>query len=298
MQEKKRQILEAALHCFARKGFHATSIQEIVDELGMAKGSIYFYFKSKDDLLISVFEYYVEMLFDRMEGLPDEWGLPPREKLSLQIERQFRFFREHLDFMQMLMKEPIHALHPYIQQMMHRLLARSKVWHLTHLMAIYGRSAERYFGDVSTLLSGIIAHYFESILIGQANFDERRLSRYLVQRLDDMMSGIERAGEAPILPNPDITQLRALAGIAPEPAGDEVQSLHDMAAKAAASESMWNEQTTMDIWNAIALLIEESANPLQRNHLLVRGMIAFLKQQGLEEWQAPLDELEIWFSKQ
>jgi AcrR family transcriptional regulator len=297
LQGKKRQILDAAIHCFARKGFHATSIQEIVDELGMAKGSIYFYFKSKDDLLISVFEYYVDKLYGRMEGLPDEWGLPPREKLSLQLERQFQFFREHVDFMRMLMTEPLHGLHPHIQQLMHHLRARNKLWHLSHLMAIYGKSAERHFGDASALLSGIVITYHESILLGVAEFDERRLSRYLVQRLDDLMAGIEKAGEAPILPGLDIAQLRTLAGIDSEPVGEEVQFLHEVIASLTNSEGSWDEQTSADLLAAAGILLEEAANPLQTNPLLVRGMIALLNQEGLQEWQAPLEKLQIGLMK-
>jgi len=295
LRGKKQQILEGAIHCFAKKGFHATSIQEIVDELGMAKGSIYFYFKSKDDLLISVFEYYVEMLYERMEGMPEEWGLQPREKLSIQLERQFQFFREHLDFMRMLMKEPLHGLHPHIQQLMQRLHARNKLWNISHLTAIYGKSVERYFGDASTLLSGIVGHYFESLLIGETDIDERRLSRYLVRRLDDLMRGIEKEGETPILPNPDMSKLRAIAGIDHTAHGEEVESLHAMVTCLTDSEHTWDEQTTSDLLAALSILLEEAVNPLQRNHLLVRGMLSLLKQHGLHEWQPQLEKLEDWF---
>ncbi|MCY9501341.1 TetR/AcrR family transcriptional regulator [Paenibacillus larvae] len=42
--------------------YHATSIQEIVDTAGIAKGSLYFYFKSKEDLLLSLLKYYYDLL--------------------------------------------------------------------------------------------------------------------------------------------------------------------------------------------------------------------------------------------
>ncbi|RED64652.1 TetR/AcrR family transcriptional regulator [Cohnella lupini] len=293
MQDKKKQILEAAIRCFARKGFNATSIQEIVDELGMAKGSIYFYFKSKDDLLVSVIEYYGEMLFDRMEGLPEEGLLPPREKLGLQFERQFRFVREHLDFMRMLIKEPLTGLHPHIQGMMLRIRARGQLWNATHLSAIYGRAIEHRIGDASAMLSGIVAQYFEAILFEEKPFDDLRLSRFLVNRLDDLVSGMERDGEAPILPNPDIEQLRVMAGLSSLIDNEEeVSLLEEIRELVMASASDRDERTQNDLLGALATLKEEAVKPAIKNRLLIRGMIALLKQQENADWREPLLRLE------
>ena len=51
--QKKREteVYATAAQLFARKGFHATRMQDIADELGMQKGSLYYYFNSKDELL-------------------------------------------------------------------------------------------------------------------------------------------------------------------------------------------------------------------------------------------------------
>ena len=57
---KRERILEAAVRIFAEKGFYNAKVSEIARVAGVADGTIYLYFKSKDDLLISIFE-------DRME---------------------------------------------------------------------------------------------------------------------------------------------------------------------------------------------------------------------------------------
>ena len=62
LKDKKQVIINAAIKCFAQKGFHATSIQEIVDTAGIAKGSVYSYFKSKEDLLFVAIKHE----YDRM----------------------------------------------------------------------------------------------------------------------------------------------------------------------------------------------------------------------------------------
>jgi len=49
--ERRAQIIEAALACFTRKGYVHTTMDDIVAESGLSKGSIYWYFKSKDEIL-------------------------------------------------------------------------------------------------------------------------------------------------------------------------------------------------------------------------------------------------------
>jgi TetR/AcrR family fatty acid metabolism transcriptional regulator len=57
---KYQAILDAALEVFARKGFYEAKITEIARAAGVADGTIYLYFKNKDDLLISLFEAKLE----------------------------------------------------------------------------------------------------------------------------------------------------------------------------------------------------------------------------------------------
>src|SRR5213594_2114227 len=54
--DKRERILAAAERVFARRGFFAARVSEIAKDAGVADGTIYLYFKSKDDLLISLFE--------------------------------------------------------------------------------------------------------------------------------------------------------------------------------------------------------------------------------------------------
>ena len=55
-EEKRRQILEAAVTVFARSGYFNSRVSEIAREAGVADGTIYIYFKSKDDILSAIFE--------------------------------------------------------------------------------------------------------------------------------------------------------------------------------------------------------------------------------------------------
>jgi len=54
--EKYERILDAAVKVFAKKGFYQSRVSDIAREAGVADGTIYLYFKNKDDILISIFE--------------------------------------------------------------------------------------------------------------------------------------------------------------------------------------------------------------------------------------------------
>jgi AcrR family transcriptional regulator len=54
LQARRRQIMDAAVTCFARSGFHAATMQDIVAETGLSAGAIYRYFKSKEDIVAAI----------------------------------------------------------------------------------------------------------------------------------------------------------------------------------------------------------------------------------------------------
>ena len=54
LEARRQQIIEAALECFARQGFHRTTMQDIVRETGLSLGAIYRYFKTKDEIIEAV----------------------------------------------------------------------------------------------------------------------------------------------------------------------------------------------------------------------------------------------------
>jgi len=66
-EDKHQRIIDAALKVFARKGFFNSKVSEIAQEAGVADGTIYLYFKNKDDILISVFETEMKAMISRMK---------------------------------------------------------------------------------------------------------------------------------------------------------------------------------------------------------------------------------------
>lgn len=66
--DKRDRILSAAERVFAKRGFFAARVSEIAKDAGVADGTIYLYFKNKDDLLISLFETRMQQVNDALRS--------------------------------------------------------------------------------------------------------------------------------------------------------------------------------------------------------------------------------------
>ena len=71
LEDKRRQLLDAAVRVFARKGFHASRVGDIAEEAGVAHGLLYHYFKSKDQVLEAVFHENWSILVARIENVEE-----------------------------------------------------------------------------------------------------------------------------------------------------------------------------------------------------------------------------------
>lgn len=54
LSARRQEILDAARTCFVRNGFHATSMQDLLREIGLSAGAVYRYFPSKDDMIVAI----------------------------------------------------------------------------------------------------------------------------------------------------------------------------------------------------------------------------------------------------
>src|SRR5258707_12990701 len=96
--DKRERILDASERIFARHGFFAARVSEIAKEAGVADGTIYLYFKSKDDLLISLFERRMTQVNEELRAAIAGWRTP--------LEQLHAFIRTYL---RLLSNEPAAA---------------------------------------------------------------------------------------------------------------------------------------------------------------------------------------------
>ena len=77
---RKIEIGRSAVAAFRRRGFHGASMDQIARALGMQKGNLYYYFKSKEALLFFCHDYSLDILLERLAEVEREHA-PPPEKL-------------------------------------------------------------------------------------------------------------------------------------------------------------------------------------------------------------------------
>ncbi|HXV62136.1 MAG TPA: TetR/AcrR family transcriptional regulator [Vicinamibacteria bacterium] len=94
---RTQEVQAAALRVISRKGIAGATMQEIADEAGIAKGTLYLYFKDRDDLVERTADHAFSKLTERLDGtLP---GIPTfREKLTALVRTEIAFFDEHREF--------------------------------------------------------------------------------------------------------------------------------------------------------------------------------------------------------
>jgi len=92
-----QSIQEATMRVIARKGMAAATMQEIADEAGVAKGTIYLYFRDRDELVEKTFETAMAQLGDRIDASLER-ELTFEEKLREAIAVRLAFFRENREF--------------------------------------------------------------------------------------------------------------------------------------------------------------------------------------------------------
>jgi len=92
-----QSIQEATMRVIARKGMAAATMQEIAEEAGVAKGTIYLYFRDRDELVEKTFETAMTQLGDRIDKVL-ETDLSFEEKLREALRVRLAFFRENREF--------------------------------------------------------------------------------------------------------------------------------------------------------------------------------------------------------
>jgi TetR/AcrR family fatty acid metabolism transcriptional regulator len=115
---KRRQILEAAVRAFARKGYHSCRVGEIAEEAGVAYGLVYHYFGSKEELLQEIFRDTWMQMLARIREV-SESGEPANEQVRKVTALLLRTWRRDPDLVRVLVREV--ARSPQVQSKVNEL---------------------------------------------------------------------------------------------------------------------------------------------------------------------------------
>ncbi|MFX3631750.1 MAG: TetR/AcrR family transcriptional regulator [Candidatus Pristimantibacillus sp.] len=79
--ERKNEILDAADELFGQKGFDGTSTNDILEKVGIARGTLYYHFKSKEDIMDALIDRYSDRLLDAAQEAAANKNIPLNERI-------------------------------------------------------------------------------------------------------------------------------------------------------------------------------------------------------------------------
>jgi len=102
VERRRAQILAHAIRHFAQEGFASANLDQVIADIGCGKGTIYRYFKSKDDLFRAAVD---EVMRGLLEATAPAAGLDPLEQLREAVTGYLRYFARHPEYVELLMLE-------------------------------------------------------------------------------------------------------------------------------------------------------------------------------------------------
>ena len=112
--DKRRTILDAAVRVFARQGFNQCRVSDIADEAGVAYGLVYHYFRSKDEVLDTLFLERWNVMLEVIADI-DRQSIPAREKLHAIASFIVDSYRHDPDLMKVIIVEVTRAANSFGQ---------------------------------------------------------------------------------------------------------------------------------------------------------------------------------------
>lgn len=101
---KQAEILTAAIRLFQQKGYHATSMQDIADAVGLQKGSLYHYISGKEDLLVVIIQDAISQYNSRLSEVR-AMDLPVRKRLELALRYHLQGIADNLGMLTIFLRE-------------------------------------------------------------------------------------------------------------------------------------------------------------------------------------------------
>jgi len=111
--DKRRTILDAAIHVFARRGFHHCRVSDVADEAGVAYGLVYHYFDSKEEILNTLFLERWQIMLDAIREIDERQDIPARDKLYLVASFIIDSYQHEPELMKVIIVEVTRAANSF-----------------------------------------------------------------------------------------------------------------------------------------------------------------------------------------
>ncbi|TYR81262.1 TetR/AcrR family transcriptional regulator [Priestia megaterium] len=191
MNKRKQHVLKNAHQLFIEKGFQATSIQDILEDSGISKGTFYNYFSSKNELVIEIFKWLYQDLEKKRNNLLIGQKLSDLEIFIQQIELQMQTHHQNKLFT--LFEEVFFSNDPDLKEHIKKTQLFELQWYYNRFIDIFGEDKKPYLFDCAIMFLGILHRNFHyNFMARNNNIDPRKVIRYSVERLVHMVNEVSQ----------------------------------------------------------------------------------------------------------
>lgn len=117
--DRKSQVIQAAAFIFKEKGYGRTTLQDIANEIGITKATLYYYFKNKHDLLFEITDKSITDAISRMTHIVEQ-PITVEEKIELAFQQHFKFYSTHHPGASVMLHEKTNFLPPEMEENIQR----------------------------------------------------------------------------------------------------------------------------------------------------------------------------------
>lgn len=198
MSITKEQIIQSATRLFKEKGFLVTSVQDIADDCQIAKGSVYKFFPSKEDLFSEVFEQCQNNFFQQLEQLYFQSGFTGRDRFLKQVIFRYQYSMEYklilVEFTELPLQQDIKFSALRIRER-----GRLMEWHKQCLLDLYGPEIEPYLWDLVFIYKAIVKEYLLWVIDEQKPLPLEETALFVVEKLDVLVENFRQAQSKTLL---------------------------------------------------------------------------------------------------
>jgi len=187
MNDRKRQVLLMAQHLFVEKGFSTTSVQDILEESGISKGTFYNYFSSKNECLMAILEHTQDVAALRQrelligQDISDKYVLAEQIAIRLQVNREQNLV--------MLFEAIFHSGEQELRDFVKKHHMDELLWFTERITDVYGKGVAPYAFDCAVMLLGMLQHMIHIWAFNSRDSaDNSKPVHFVMRRMDAVVT--------------------------------------------------------------------------------------------------------------
>lgn len=194
MNVKKRNVLLAAQRLFIEKGFRSTTVNDIIEEANISKGTFYNYFSSKNECIIAILENARNETLIKRREVHTQQNSPDINILSKQMSIRFIVYQEHNLFP--LFASIINSQDVDLRDLIKRNYLEELNWLSSRLVDVFGEETRKVSTDCAVLALGMIQQLQHPWIKKSADISFDQLIQFILRRIKTIIYEMADANDS------------------------------------------------------------------------------------------------------